>query len=74
MGVNGAAKAATVGAIQSGRKGENSAKGAGMKIIDSITSPIPVATIIDKGTDYVDSQLQDNQQEEPKSTESTSGH
>ncbi|MCL1137738.1 RHS repeat-associated core domain-containing protein [Shewanella pneumatophori] len=63
-GADGALKAGAVGAIQSGRKGEDPVKGAGLKVVDSVTSPVPVGTIVDKGLDYVNSSAQDNQQQE----------
>jgi len=68
VGVNGATKAGTVGAIQAGRKGEDMTKGAAIKVVDSVTSPVPVGTAIDKGMDYLNGQTQE-QVEPPKEPE-----
>jgi len=60
-GADGATKVATVGAIQAGRKGESLTEGAAVKVVDSVTSPVPVGTIAQKGMEYMSQQSGDTQ-------------
>ena len=60
-GVDGATKVAAVGAIQAGRKGESLTEGAAVKVVDSITSPVPAGTIAQKGMEYMSQQSESTQ-------------
>ncbi|WP_052702666.1 RHS repeat domain-containing protein [Pseudoalteromonas piscicida] len=57
---DGVTKVAAVGAIQAGRKGQDLATGAAVKVTDSITSPVPSGTIIQKGMEYLNQESQAN--------------
>ncbi|QSX28774.1 RHS repeat-associated core domain-containing protein [Shewanella cyperi] len=60
-GADGATKVAAVGAIQAGRKGESLTEGAAVKVVDSVTSPVPAGTIAQKGMEYMSQQSGDTQ-------------
>jgi len=58
VAVDGATKLAAVGAIQSGRKGGDLTEGAAAKIVDGVTSPVPIGTGIQKGLEFMEQQDQ----------------
>jgi RHS repeat-associated protein len=60
-GVDGATKVAAVGAIQAGRNGDSLTEGAAVKVVDSVTSPVPVGTIAQKGMEYMNQQSDNTQ-------------
>jgi hypothetical protein len=60
-GVDGATKVAAVGAIQAGRNGDSLTEGVAVKVVDSVTSPVSVGTIAQKGMEYMNQQSDNTQ-------------